>query len=50
MRATIVRLLDVFIFAKSERNPDAFNGAVREGQLDLKNRVAAAPVVGSELS
>ncbi len=50
MRATIVKLLDVFIFAKSERNPDAFNGAIREEQVELKNKMSAAPVVGSELS
>lgn len=50
MRATIAKLLDVFIFAKSEPNPDAFNGAIREEQIDLQNKIAAAPVVGSELS
>lgn len=50
MRATLVKLFDVFIFAKSEPNPDAFNGAMREEQIDLQNKVTATPLVGSELS
>lgn len=50
MRATIVKLLDVFIFAKTERNPDAFNGAIREEHVELKNKISPTPLVGSELS
>ncbi|NUO82153.1 hypothetical protein HUU05_18945, partial [candidate division KSB1 bacterium] len=50
LRTTITKLLDVFIFAKSERNPDAFNGALRDEQVELKNKLPLAPIMKSELS